>query len=145
MNSQAINLATLLAGLAVAGFMLYFAVISVQEHEPRAARRALAVAVALLVLYGAAGAIAASANVAPDLGAAVYDRYLQGDLAGALDYQTRLAPLRLAFGIGTHPAMLKAGAELMGVPVGPPRLPVQRLRPDENERLRGVLTGMGKL
>jgi 4-hydroxy-tetrahydrodipicolinate synthase len=97
------------------------------------------------LVHGAAGAIAASANVAPDLGAAIYDRYLQGDLAGALDYQTRLAPLRLAFGIGTHPAMLKAGAELMGVPVGPPRLPVQRLRPEENERLRSVLTGMGKL
>jgi len=95
--------------------------------------------------HGAAGAIAASANVAPELGAGIYDRYLKGDMAGALDYQMRLAPLRLAFGIGTHPAMLKAGAELMGVPAGPPRRPVQPLSPDELERLRSVLSGMGKL
>jgi 4-hydroxy-tetrahydrodipicolinate synthase len=95
--------------------------------------------------HGAAGAIAASANVAPELGAAIYDRYTSGDLDGARASQQQLAPLRLAFGIGTHPAMLKAGAELMGVPAGPPRRPVQRLNAEELDRLRGVLSGMGKL
>ena len=44
--------------------------------------------------HGAAGAIAASANVAPELGAAIYDRFQAGDAPGALEAQMRLAPLR---------------------------------------------------
>ena len=51
-----INLLTIAAGLALAGFMLYFAAVSVTEHEPRATRRALLVGVPLLVLYVGVGA-----------------------------------------------------------------------------------------
>jgi 4-hydroxy-tetrahydrodipicolinate synthase len=95
--------------------------------------------------HGAAGAIAASANVAPELGVGIYECYRNGDPSGALDFQKRLAPLRLAFGLGAHPAMLKAGAELMGVPAGPPRRPVTRLNEDEMGALQRILSDMGKL
>jgi ferredoxin len=56
-NSLAINLATIVTGVAMAAFMLYFAAVSIRENEPRAARRAFVVAIALLALYAAAGAI----------------------------------------------------------------------------------------
>ena len=97
------------------------------------------------LMHGAAGAIAASANVAPELGVAIYEKFQCGDLEGALAAQKALAPLRLAFGLGTHPAMLKAGAELMGIAVGPPRRPVSRLSDSDRDSLKAVLVEMGKL
>ena len=97
------------------------------------------------LMHGAAGAIAASANVAPELGVAIYEKFQCGELEGALAAQKALAPLRLAFGLGTHPAMLKAGAELMGIAVGPPRRPVSRLSDSDRDSLKAVLVEMGKL
>lgn len=92
---------------------------------------------------GAAAAIAASANVAPELGVGIYECFLKGDMAGARAFQDRLAPLRLAFALGTHPAMLKAGADMVGAAGGPPRKPVLPLSETEREKLRGVLREIG--
>ena len=97
------------------------------------------------LVHGAAGAIAASANVAPELGVGIYERYIAGDACGALEYQKRLAPLRSAFALGTHPAMLKAGAELVCDAGGPPRRPVRRLSGGDLHQLKVVLAKMGKL
>ena len=97
------------------------------------------------LVHGAAGAIAANANVAPDLGVGIYERYTAGDARGALDYQMRLAPLRSAFALGTHPAMLKAGAELVCDAGGPPRRPVGQLSGSDLQQLKEVLVKMGKL
>ena len=94
---------------------------------------------------GAAAAIAATGNVAPDVGAAIFDAFERGDLDGARRYQVRLAPLRSLFTLGTHPAMLKAGAELVGFAGGPPRRPASPLSNAQMEILRGVLVKMGKL
>lgn len=63
----------------------------------------------------------------------------------SLDFQQRLVPLRLAFRLGTFPAMLKAGAELLGLPAGPPRAPVGRLPAAQRQQLRDLLVQMGKL
>ena len=93
---------------------------------------------------GAAGAIAASANVAPDIAAGIYDAFLEGDDDRASDYQARLVPLRDAFTLGTHPAMLKAGADLVGLAGGPPRRPVSRLTSDQMVTLRQILSSIGK-
>lgn len=95
--------------------------------------------------HKASGSIAASANIAPELSVRIYEHFVQGELDKALKAQYDLAPLRLAFGLGTFPAMLKAGAELMGLPAGPPRAPVGRLSPDQRQKLRDVLVQMGKL
>jgi ferredoxin len=54
--ARTVNLATIAVGLLMGGFMLYFAAASVREHEPRAARRALVIAIILLLLYGLTGA-----------------------------------------------------------------------------------------
>ncbi len=97
------------------------------------------------LVHGAAGAIAASANVAPELGVGIYERYMAGDACGALEYQKRLAPLRSAFALGTHPAMLKAGAEFVCDAGGPPRRPVRRLSGGDLHQLKEVLAKMGKL
>jgi len=97
------------------------------------------------LVHGASGAIAASANLAPELSVEIYKNFVQGNLEESLAAQRRLAPLRMVFPLGTFPAMLKTGAELMGLPAGPPRAPVGRLTDAERQKLRDVLVQMGKL
>lgn len=92
--------------------------------------------------YGAKGSIAATANVAPALAASIYDKFVAGDLTGALQAQRSLAPLRLAFTWGTYPVVVKEALNLMGMDVGPCRAPVGPLTPDQRERLRKVLQEM---
>lgn len=92
--------------------------------------------------YGAKGSIAATANVKPALAASIYDRYMQGDLDGALEAQRALAPLRLAFTWGTYPVVIKEALNLIGMEVGPCRAPVGPLAEAQRERLRTVLRGM---
>ena len=61
--------------------------------------------------YGATGAIASCANVAPRIAADIYDKFMEGDLKGSLDAQFELAPLRIACGMGTFPAVIKEGTD----------------------------------
>jgi 4-hydroxy-tetrahydrodipicolinate synthase len=97
------------------------------------------------LLYGAKGAIAATANVKPNLVAQIYDLFVAGDLEGSLRAQRALAPLRLAFGWGTFPVVIKEALDLMGMEAGPARAPVGPLPDDQRQRLRGVLQEMGLL
>lgn len=95
------------------------------------------------LLYGAKGAIAATANVKPRLVADIYDKFLAGDLEGARRAQRALAPLRLAFSWGTFPVVIKEALDLMGMEGGPSRSPVGPLTGEQRERLKGVLKDMG--
>ena len=94
------------------------------------------------LLYGARGAIAATANVKPALVAQIYDRFIAGDLEGAKRAQQELAPLRLAFSWGTFPVVIKEALDLMGMEGGPARAPVGPLSVDQRERLKRVLQDM---
>jgi 4-hydroxy-tetrahydrodipicolinate synthase len=78
------------------------------------------------LMSGGAGAIAATANVAPALVAEIYNAQRAGNFDAARDAQNRLAPLRLAFEMGTFPVVIKEALALMGIcsaraksPVGP--------------------------
>lgn len=95
------------------------------------------------LIHGAAGAIAASANIAPEIGVAIYDSFIRGDLEKAREWQDRLAPLRLAFNLGSFPVVLKEGAEMVGLPAGPARSPIGPLSPEKRKQLRDILIGMG--
>ena len=95
--------------------------------------------------YGATGSIASCANVAPRICADIYNKYVAGDLAGALEAQFNLAPLRIAFAIGTFPAVIKESLELLGIDAGPCMSPVGPMSGEERARLRQVLVGMGLL
>ena len=95
--------------------------------------------------YGAAGSIASCANVAPRLCADIYEKYNAGDLAGALEAQFTLAPLRIAFTIGTFPAVIKESLTLLGIEAGPCMDPVGPMTREEREKLKQVLVGMGLL
>lgn len=92
--------------------------------------------------YGATGAIASCANVAPRITADIYDKYVAGDLQGALDAQFTLAPLRIACSMGTFPAVIKEGLVQEGYAVGKCLAPISELTLEEKEKLHRVLVEM---
>ncbi len=93
--------------------------------------------------HGATGAIAATANIAPAAVVAIYERFKAGDLAGALDAQFRLAPLRQAVTMGTFPEAVKEGLRMQGFAVGPCVAPTAGLLPEQKDKLRQVLSDLG--
>lgn len=95
------------------------------------------------LMYGAAGSIAATANVAPKLAVEIYEAWREGDLSRAADCQRRLAPLRMAFGLGSFPVVAKDAMRLMGLPAGRCRAPIQSLSGEKLDQLRNILTDMG--
>lgn len=97
------------------------------------------------LMQGAAGAIAATANVAPRLVVDIYQSFLEGDYQRARRSQMTLVPLRMAFGLGTFPVVVKEALELMGIAPGRCRAPVGPLAPQARERLRAILVEMGLL
>lgn len=92
--------------------------------------------------YGASGAIASCANVAPRIAADIYDKYVAGDLKGSLEAQFTLAPLRIASSMGTFPAVIKEGLVQQGIQVGKCLAPISELNAKEKEKLHQVLVDM---
>lgn len=95
--------------------------------------------------YGGAGSIAACANVAPRLVADIYDKYIAGDIKGSLEAQYRLAPLRMAFSLGSFPTVIKESLELLGIEAGPSMGPITKMSEEEKAQLVTVLKTMGIL
>lgn len=95
--------------------------------------------------HGAAGAVAASANVVPELVVSIYDATVARDYARGRELQRLLLPLRSAFGLGTFPAMIKEAMGMIGLPAGPARGPVGPLSEEDRERLRDVLEQVGAI
>ncbi|MCR4424612.1 MAG: 4-hydroxy-tetrahydrodipicolinate synthase [Firmicutes bacterium] len=95
--------------------------------------------------HGAKGSITATANVAPRLVSTIYDAFMAGDRKTALDAQYKLAPLRLAFGLGTFPVVIKEALNMIGIEAGYARAPVGPMAEDKKAELRTVLTDMGLL
>lgn len=95
--------------------------------------------------YGAKGAIASCANVAPRVAVDIYEKFKAGDHAGALEAQFKFSALRISTNMGTFPVVLKEALKLIGHDCGDCVEPIQPLNDAQREKLRGVLTGMGLL
>ena len=98
-----------------------------------------------VLCYGGKGGIAATANVAPKIVAEIYDAFVAGDLKRSLEAQFRLAPLRLAFDLGTFPVVIKEALNLIGIDAGVGIAPVGGIKPEAKEELKKILKGMGLL
>jgi 4-hydroxy-tetrahydrodipicolinate synthase len=97
------------------------------------------------LLFGARGAVPASANVAPELAVAIYEAHRRGDPEGAKAAQLRLNPVRLALNLCTAPGGVKAALHLLGQSIGPSRAPVAPLAADKAPRMRAALQEAGLL
>lgn len=91
---------------------------------------------------GAKGAVAACANVAPRLVADIYDKYMAGDIKGSLEAQYQIAPLRVAFNLGSFPTVIKEALELMGIEAGPCMMPTGTMTVDEKSELKRIMIEM---
>jgi 4-hydroxy-tetrahydrodipicolinate synthase len=88
---------------------------------------------------GGTGAIAATANVVPELVVSIYENFKNGKIHEAEAAQLKLKPLRDSFKLGTAPGVLKEAANIVGIPAGPSRMPVTRLKGCELEELEQVI------
>jgi 4-hydroxy-tetrahydrodipicolinate synthase len=95
------------------------------------------------LLYGGAGAVAATANVTPGLAVGIYDAVRAGDLDKARKLQAKLAPVRMAFGLGTFPGVVKEAMQMMGLPAGPARRPVGAMSDQARTQLETILVQAG--
>jgi 4-hydroxy-tetrahydrodipicolinate synthase len=97
------------------------------------------------LVYGGTGCVAATSNVVPRLVVDIYDKFMKGDIAGALAAQYRLAPLRIAFNLGTFPVVTKDALNMLGVNVGHPIRPVQHVSETARKKLHDILVEIGAL
>ena len=95
-----------------------------------------------VLCYGGKGGIAACANIAPKLMVEIYEAFMAADLKRSLEAQFRLAPLRLAFALGTFPVVIKEALTLIGIDAGPGIAPVGGMKPEAKAELKGILQQM---
>ncbi|MBM4761042.1 4-hydroxy-tetrahydrodipicolinate synthase [Bacillus sp. B15-48] len=92
--------------------------------------------------YGGEGAIASTANVAPKIVSGIYDAYVAGEFEKARELQYKLAPLRLAFGLGSFPVVMKEALNLLGINAGETLGPINEMTSQNREKLIQVLKQM---
>ena len=95
------------------------------------------------LVYGGVGCVAATSNVAPALVVEIYNKFKAGDIQGALEAQYKLAPLRIAFGLGSFPVVMKDALNLMGVHAGDPIKPIKHCTETNLAKLKDILVKMG--
>jgi dihydrodipicolinate synthase len=92
--------------------------------------------------YGGVGCVAGTANVAPRLVVDIYDKYMAGDLEGAIKAQFDLIPLRNAYNYGTFPVVMKECLNVMGIECGNPVKPIEHCDEATLKKIKKVLTDM---
>lgn len=90
--------------------------------------------------HGAVGGVCTAANFMPELIVDVYNKFAAGDLAGSLEAQFKLNPVRLSMDAASFPVAAKDMANLRGRDVGDPYLP--NLPTPEGAALEGIKRSM---
>jgi len=73
--------------------------------------------------HGAAGGVCTAGNFMPELITDIYEKFVAGDIQGALEAQFKLNPVRLSMDGASFPVATKDMANLRGLDVGVPYLP----------------------
>jgi 4-hydroxy-tetrahydrodipicolinate synthase len=94
---------------------------------------------------GAVGAVCSTANYMPELVCSIYDKFVAGDLAGSLEAQYKLNPIRLMTDKSSFPVAAKDLANLRKHYVGKPFLPNKCSPPAQMENLKQELIKAGLL
>jgi 4-hydroxy-tetrahydrodipicolinate synthase len=97
------------------------------------------------MIFGARGAVPATANIAPRILVDIYESFMRGDHASSLAAQRKLNPVRLALTLGTAPGGVKAALQTLGMSIGPSRSPVAPLPADKMEKMKAALRSAGLL
>lgn len=94
---------------------------------------------------GAAGTVAATSNVITEVIVSIVKNYKAGNLEQAQTAQADVDVLRKVLPLGTVPSALKRLIQMMGIPVGNPRLPILPLAEQHTDAIADVLKYYGKL
>ncbi|WP_101910338.1 dihydrodipicolinate synthase family protein [Marasmitruncus massiliensis] len=97
------------------------------------------------LVHGAAGAVATTANMFPELVTSIYKKFVAGDLNGALEAQYRLNPVRLMMDKASFPVATKDMANIMGLDVGDPYRPNLPTKGTILEQMRDEIKKAGLL
>ncbi|PTN38066.1 4-hydroxy-tetrahydrodipicolinate synthase [Desulfonatronum sp. SC1] len=96
-----------------------------------------------LLALGGKGVISVVSNIAPDKMSDLCRAYREGDTAKAQDLHYELAPLCRAMFLETNPVPAKTALSLMGRIKPEFRLPMVRLQPNNEARLKDILGQAG--
>ena len=94
---------------------------------------------------GGVGGICVASHVAGEEMLELQKAIDAGDLDRARTIESELAPLLAALSVTTNPIPVKAAMELLGFPVGAPRLPLVPATDAERAEIRGALERRGLL
>ena len=99
-----------------------------------------------LMSIGARGVVSVVGNIVPQDVIALIRDFNNGDLAAAMRWHRKLFPLcRDMLGLATNPIPIKAAMQILGRDTGELRMPMTRLLPDDEEKLRTTLKTYGLL
>lgn len=94
---------------------------------------------------GAVGVVSVAAHVVGDRIHHLTDLVLSGDIPAARKVHEELSPLFNALFITTNPIPVKTALDILGLPAGPPRLPLVPATGDERARIERALSDAGLL
>ncbi len=98
-----------------------------------------------LMALGGDGVICAVGNVIGREYTTMCRLMKEGKRVEALEIHYQTLPLVKTLFIETNPVPVKEALQMMGLPAGPPRLPLVPMRPVNRERLRQELIALGRL
>lgn len=91
------------------------------------------------LLAGGAGGVAGCANVYPKTMASIYNKFMEGKLDQARDFQDSIRTFRGCFKYGNPNTIVKKAVSLLGYPVGDCRKPFNYIAEEGIEALKKVL------
>jgi 4-hydroxy-tetrahydrodipicolinate synthase len=94
---------------------------------------------------GAVGVVSVAAHVVGDRIHHLTDLVLSGDIPAARKVHEELSPLFNALFITTNPIPVKTALDVLGLPAGPPRLPLVPATAEERARIEKALSDAGLL
>jgi len=96
-----------------------------------------------MLSVGATGVVSVASHLVGRRMETMIEAYNQGDVGKAIMLHQELLPLFKVLFIATNPIMVKAALNLLGIPVGAPRLPLVEPGPQELDQLKEVLQQLG--
>lgn len=98
-----------------------------------------------ILSLGGKGVISVLSNVAPGQTHDICQKFFDGDVEGGMREQLRAIDLCDALFCEVNPIPVKAALNLMGKKVGPARMPLSEMEPQNLERLKKAMQGYGIL
>lgn len=95
-----------------------------------------------MLAVGAVGVVSVASHLVCAEISDLIQAFLRGDIVTALALHEHLMPLFKALFATTNPIPVKAALEIMGWPVGPPRLPLVEASDDVREHLNAILAAL---